>query len=249
MGRRRRPARKGRGRAMRPRSRKYSGVKLYKETKEGVPIIMPVGGGGIQNYRAKLTASLLDITNSIPNGATTSTYAAYRSLYERYAIVGVKYRFIPTNTSSDSGTRAADRVVYAPNRGTLTVVGSEDDIIRQDDCKFTNTNREFSIYVKYPKPVLFTQVGQGNMNQSDIPAAVPGAGANANIQAPSQKGLVWLSTRVNTFADASGNLTSAAHPDHCAADLHITSNNKTLTEPYQVYTMYKTVYFAFTNQD
>lgn len=235
-----------RGRVMRRPSKKYGGVKLYKETKEGQNLVMPGGGA---NLRVKLSANLTDITNTIPNGASVSTFAAYRSLYERYAIIGVKYRFIPTKTSSDSTTLQADRVVYAPNRGTLTVVGSEDDIIRQDDCKFTNTNREFSIYVKYPKPVLFEQVGQANSRQQDIPAAVPGAGVTANIQAPSRKGLTWFSTRVNTTLDASGNLFSAAQPDHVAADLHITCLNPTQSEAYQVYTVFKTIYFAFTNQD
>lgn len=228
------------------RSKKYSGVKLYKETCNAVSITMPGGG---QNLRAKLSANLTDITNTIPNGATVSTFAAYRSLYERYAIVGVKYRFIPTKTSSDSTTLSADRVVYAPNRGTLSAVAGEDDLIRQDDCKFTNTNREFSIYVKYPKPVLLTQVGEAGWNQQNIPGQQAGAGNQANMQAPSQRGLVWLSTRMNTTADASGNLTSAAQPDHAAADLHITCLNAAQTEPYTVYTMFKTVYFAFTNQD
>lgn len=237
---------RNRGRPMRRRSNKYSGVKLYKETKEGQAITMPGGGA---NLRSKLVCNITDITNTIPNGASVSTFAAYRSLYERYAIIGVKYRFIPTKTSSDSATLSADRVVYAPNRGTLTTVGSEDDIIRQDDCKFTNTNREFSIYVKYPKPVVFSQVGQGNMRQQDIPVQVAGAGATANMQAPTQKGLVWFSTRVNTTTDPSGNLFSAAQPDHVAADLHITCLNPTQSESYQVYTMFKTIYFAFTNQD
>lgn len=234
------------GRRMPRRSNKYSGVKLYKETKEGQAIYMPGGG---QPLRAKLTANLTDITNTIPNGASVSTFAAYKSLYERYAIIGVKFRFIPTKTSSDSTTLSADRVVYAPNRGTLTRVGTEDDIIRQDDCKFTNTNREFSIYVKYPKPILFETVGTANMLQADIPAPVAGAGAQANIQAPSRKGLTWLSTRMNSFPDASGNLVSPAQPDHAAADLVITSNNPGVSEAYQVYTVFKTVYFAFTNQD
>lgn len=245
MGRRRRGARKGRGRQMKARSKRFGGLKLYKETHPGVALTMPGGGN---NLRAKLYANFLDITNTIPNGAQVSTLAAYKSLYERYAIIGVKYRFIPTKTSSDSGTLSADRVVYAQNRGTLTTVAGEDDIVRQDDCKFTNTNREFSIYVKYPKPVLFTQVGGAGYLQQNIPAAVPGSGAAANMQAPSQRGLQWFSTRMNTTADASGNLIGA-HPDHIAADLHITCLNPGQAEPYQVYTVFKTVYFAFTNQD
>lgn len=246
MGRRRRVGRKIRSRPMRARSKKYSGVKFYKETKAGTPLIMPGGG---QNLRVKLSANITDITNTIPNGATVSTYAAYRSLYERYAIVGVKYRFIPTKTSSDSTTLSADRVVYAQNRGTLTAVAGEDDIIRQDDCKFTNTNREFSIYVKYPKPVQIVQVGDAGWNQANIPGQQAGSGPQANMQAPTTRGLVWFSTRMNTVADASGNLTSAAQPDHAAADLHITCMNPNEDDPYTVYTVFKTVYFAFTNQD
>lgn len=235
-----------RGRRMIRRSKKYAGVKLYKETCNAQTITMPGNGN---NLRAKLHCSLTDITNTIPNGATVSTFAAYRSLYERYAIIGVKYRFIPTRTSSDSTTLAADRVVYAHNRGTLSTVAGEDDLIRQDDCKFTNTNREFSIYVKYPKPVQLVQVGVAGMNQANIPGQQAGAGQQANMQAPSQKGLTWFSTRVNTFDDGSGNLVSAAHPDFAAADLHITCLNLAQADPYTVYTMFKTVYYAFTNQD
>lgn len=115
------------GRRIARRSNKYSGVKLYKETKAGQDIKMPGGGA---NLRVKLTANLLDISDTIPNGATVSTLRSYQSLYERYAIVGVKFRFIPNNTSSDSTTRSADRVVYAINRGTLGVVANESDIIR-----------------------------------------------------------------------------------------------------------------------
>lgn len=239
--------RRAAGRRMPRRSNRYSGAKLYKETKAGQLITMPGAGG---NLAVKLTANLLDITDTIPNGATVSTLRSYQSLYERYAILGVKFRFIPTNTSSDSTTLRADRVVYAVNRGTLGVVGSEADIIRQDDCKFTNTNREFTIYVKNPKPVMLQQIAPANEDQADFVTPVGGAGVNANLQAPSKKGLTWLSTRMRIQAAGPSDPTLvSAQPDHVGADLHITSLNPDQEGAYPVYTMFKTVYFAFKEQD
>lgn len=226
------------------RRSKYDGAKLYKETHAGVPVM--VGGTGVING-FKFSANFLDITNTIPTSATASTINAYRSLYERYAIIGVKFRFIPNLTVSSSTGQAADRVVYAINRSTQGTVTSELDLIRQPDCKFTNTNKEFSVYVKYPKPVLLEQIGTGGMLQHDIPGTTPGAGPGANVQFASQKGLTWLSIRMGINVDASGNLTGA-HPDHMGLDLFITSNNPTVPE-YQAYTMYKTIYFAFKEQE
>lgn len=239
--------RKAAGRRMPRRSNRYSGAKLYKETKAGELITMP---GHNTNYAIKLTANLLDITDTIPTGATVSTLRAYQSLYERYAILGVKFRFIPTNTSSDSTTLRADRVVYAINRGTLGVVGSEADIIRQDDCKFTNTNREFTIYVKNPKPVMLQQIAPANETQTDFVTPVGGAGLQANLQAPSKKGLTWLSTRLHIQPTSASDPTLvSAQPDHVGADLHIECLNPDQDDPYPVYTMFKTVYFAFKEQD
>jgi len=239
--------RRGVGRRMKARSNRYSGAKLYKETKAGQLITMPGGGN---NLAAKLTANLLDITDTAPTGATVSTLRSYQSLYERYAILGVKFRFIPTNTSSDSTTLRADRVVYAVNRGTLGVVGTEADIIRQDDCKFTNTNREFSIYVKYPKPCLVEQLIPSNETQTDFVTPVGGAGTSANLTAPSRRGLTWLSTRMHIQpAGPSDPTLVSAQPDHVGADLHITCLNPDQEGAYPVYTMFKTVYFAFKEQD
>lgn len=226
------------------RPSKYGGVKLYKETAVGKPILMPGGGN---NLRAKLTANLLDITDEAPQGATASTLRSYVSLYERYAIVGVKFRFIPTTTSTDSGTRAADRVCYAVNRGIVGEAIDENSLVRQNDCKFTNTTKEFTIYVKNPKPVLLEQISPAGGQQAGFVTPVAGNGVNANLQAPTRKGLTWLSTRM-AIAGAPGALVSA-QPDHVGADLHITCLNPAAAEPYQVYTMYKTVYYAFKEQD
>jgi len=244
----------GRGRRTKARFNRFAGVKLYKETKPGQQIIVPVDAAGNQaNLAIKLSANLLDITDTIPTGATVSTLRSYQSLYERYAILGVKFRFIPTNTSSDSTTRRADRVTYAVNRSTVGIVGSEDDIIRQDDCKFTNTNREFSIYVKYPKPVMLQEVGQANLIQNNFVGPTGGAGTSANLNVPTKRGLTWLSTRMRIQpAGPSDPTLVSAQPDHLGADVHITTLNNSGTgedEPYTVYTMFKTIYFAFTNQN
>jgi len=231
MGARRRP--NGRRMAAR-RPGKYSGMKLYKETCPALLVSLPAGGAGA---KLKLTTNIQDITNSVPPGATVGTLDSFKSLYSRYCIVGVKYRFIPTFTSSDSTTNPAARVVYAISRDPNGVVVSELDVIRQNDCKFTDTTKGFSLYIKNPEPVLYSTAGVSNQ----LPNLVTPGIANQVSASPSTKKWTWLPTRIDI--DNGG-----IHPDHVGADMFITPNTL-LANSTQVYTVFKTVYVAFKEQD
>lgn len=230
MGRRRPNGR----RMARSRPGKYSGMKLYKETCAAVVLSLPAGAGG---QPIKLTSNIQDITNAVPPGASVGTLDSFKSLYSRYCIVGVKYRFIPTFTSSDSTTNPAARVVYAISRDPNGVLNTELDIVRQNDCKFTDTTKGFSLYIKNPEPVLYSTAGASDQLPNTV---VPGI-ANQVSASPSTSKWTWLPTRIDV---ANGGI----HPDHVGADMFITPNTA-LGAITQVYTVFKTLYVAFKEQD
>lgn len=221
----------------------YNGMKFFKESKAGVDIVMPLGPSGtVTNLRIKLSASLEDISDN-PAFAAVGTKSAMKALFGRYCITGVKYTFIPRYTSSDSTGRAADRVIYAINRDPTSVVGDEETILRQNDCKFTNTSRKFTIYVKHPEPLIYS-TSAPDADRTPQQSPVPAVG-NQVVASPSTRRWTWLPTRVRP--DEAGQVPQA--PAHVGADVHITTNNSNLNLPYTVYTMFKTVYFAFKEQD
>lgn len=195
---------------------------------------------------------------------TVSPNTAIPALFGRYCITGVKWTFIPLNTQTDSGTRPADRVCYAINRDPQDLLVGEDDIIRQDDCKFTNSTRKFSVYVKHPKPVLAStanQMGPRGMDYTGYSAPVTGPPAGENNQVAFTTGdnkWIWLPTRTgrtSTGVDASGNpiafdpgYTSQALPDHVGLDFVATANSAP-TADYNMYNVYQTLYIALKEQD
>lgn len=221
----------------------YNAMKFFKETAKGKDITMPVDpAGGIANLGIKLTASLEDISNTAAF-QTVPTKSAIKTLFGRYCITGVKYTFIPRYTSSDTTGRASDRVLYAINRDPQSPApGSEEAVLRQNDCKFTNTSRKFTIYVKHPEPCVYSTASTADRTPQQGP--VP-ANTNQVVASPSTRKWTWLPTKV--IGNELEQVPQA--PDHVGADVFITCNNKTLTDPYVVYTMYKTVYFAFKEQD
>lgn len=221
----------------------YNAMKWFKESKKGVDIQMPLDPvtGRVGNLRIKLAANFEDISDTAVIGAI-GTKSAMRVLFGRYCITGVKFTFIPRFTSTDSTGRAADRVVYAINRDPTSAIGDEESVLRQNDAKFTNTSRKFTIYVKHPEPVVFSTSATANRRPDQAP--VP-QNVNQVVASPSTKRWTWLPTRI-IEADPENPL---QHPDHVGADVHITCNNTALEVPYTVYTMYKTVYFAFKEQD
>lgn len=229
--RRRRMMRKG-GKQM-----KYAGIKYYKETSVGIPINMPAAAGGVPATLAvKLDCSYLSINNQVPDGAAVGTRDSFTSLFSRYAIVGVKYKFIPTATVAGQGGNPADRVVYAINRDPNGVVNDEMDVVRQNDSKFTNTTRGFSIYVKNPEPILYSTAGASNQIPANAPAP---AQANQVAATPAVRKWTWLPTRLGQ---------SQVHPPHVGADLFIQGINAAAAA-YQAYTVFRTVYIAFKEQD
>lgn len=236
-----------RGKGRRPNS--YNSIKWFKETKKGVDITMPgsLDPAG-QNLRLKLTASFEDISD-VAAYATVPTKSAFKALFGRYCITGVKYTFIPkfSVTSAGVANQASDRVIYAINRDPNSQVGNEEQILRQNDAKFTNTSRKFTIYVKHPEPILYSTAGDANKTPSQMPVPTGGgAGATNQVSAlPSQRKWIWLPTRYG-YGDMG---TTQQAPDHVGADVHITCMNPQIEQPYVVYTMFKTVYFAFKEQD
>jgi len=217
---------------------KYGGIKYYKETAKPIAINMPAAVGGVPATLAqKLYANFSEISNDVPDGATVGTRDSFTSLYSRYAIVGVRFKFIPAATQSNQGFNPADRVSYAISRDPNGIVNDEMDVVRQNDSKFTNTTKGFSIYVKNPEPILYQTAGLSN-----VPATtgVPPVQTNQVAASISQRKWNWLPTRLG--------LDRQVHPDHVGADMFIQSLNAN-GPAYQAYTMFKTIYFAFKEQD
>jgi len=140
-------------------------------------------------------------------------------------------------SSPHSTTNPAARVVYAISRDPNGVVTGELDIIRQNDCKFTDTTKGFSIYIKSPEPVLYSTAGVSNLPPNQVAPSI----ANQVTASPSTKRWTWLPTRIDV---ANGGI----HPDHVGADMMITPNTS-LANSTQVYTVFKTIYVAFKEQD
>jgi len=209
-------------------------MKLYKETTTADPIVIPNGAGGIS---LKLFSNFTNITNAVPPGASVGTRDSFKSLYSRYCIVGVKHRFIPLFTSSDSTTNPAARVVYAISRDPNGVPQTELDIVRQNDCKFTDTTKGFSVYIKNPEPILYSTAGTA----SQLPNSVVPTIANQVSASPATRKWTWLPTRIDT---ANG----GQHPDHVGMDIYLTPNTA-LPNPTQVYNVFTTIYVAFKEQD
>lgn len=236
----------GRGRRMRARSSggRYGGIKLYKETTQDLPLTIRASTNIL-----KYSCALNDIDNShVPPGATVTPFAAYRSLYGRYCIVGMKLKFVPRFTVSSSGGTSALRVSYAVNRDPNFAPSSEIDIVRQVDAKMTNTNKGFTVYVKHPVPVMYIQSSaEANNNPSQAPA--PSQAGQASLYNDKWN---WLPTRSeNQAVDPSGNLfLSERLPAHVGVDMCVTDSSFVVgtTTPYIVYDVFKTVYYAFKHE-
>lgn len=230
-----------RGQRMNRRSNRYGGVKLYKETKQDEPFVL-TGQTNIQ----KFAASLIDIDDThIPPGSTCTPFAAYRSLYGRYCIVGMKLKFIPRYTVAAQGGAAAFRVSYAVNKDPNFMPNSEIDIVRQVDAKMTNTNRGFTVYVKHPVPIMY--VTADNLATHNIAQAVaPGQVRQASLYNDKWN---WLPTRVENQASPSDPFESGRLPEHVGVDVCITNPAWVAgTEDITVYDVFKTVYYAFKHE-
>lgn len=249
---RRRRGMKGRRMGFKGKQR-YHGVKYIKETINKGVLTMPAGGGA---FIEKFTCNLSEVSQTASFGGV-SPFAALRSLYGRYCITGVKWTFIPLATQSVAGQQNVDRVCFAINRDPQDVLVGEQDIIRQDDCKFTNTARKFSVYVKHPVPVIASTANQtGNIGLNPTQYNQPTGGNPAN-PLPNQIATtlggmkwIWLPTRTINQQDQQGNITSEQFPDHVGLDVVITSQQRVpLQDEYNVYTVYQTLYLAFKEQN
>lgn len=232
-----------RGRRMNRRSNKYGGVKLYKETTQDLPLVIRSSTNIL-----KYSCALNDIDNShIPPGATVTPFAAYRSLYGRYCIVGMKLKFVPRFTVAAAGGTSALRVSYAVNKDPNFDPSSEIDIVRQVDAKMTNTNRGFTVYVKHPVPVMYINSGDvANNNIAQAP--VPSQANQASLYNDKWN---WLPTRSENQFDPSGSIfISERFPAHVGVDLCVTDPSFVTgtTTPYTVYDVFKTVYYAFKHE-
>lgn len=235
------------------RSNRYHGLKFMKETilKGQVQVL-----AGQTTVVEKFACSFDDITTSSPY-LNVPTRTAIPALFGRYCIVGVKWTFIPIYTQASQGGVGAGRVCYAVNRDPQDLLTGESDIIRQDDCKFTNTTRKFSVYVKHPKPSIASTAVQmplaRGISPNQYPAPVGGAGtindqANQVAWTLGDNKWLWLPTRVQTYSDASGNLVTSQYPDHLGLDVVVTTPSAP-NEVTTYYNVYQTIYLALKEQD
>lgn len=222
--------------------------------------------GTAGRYVRKFVCGFSEISTN-PAYGTVSANSAIPALFGRYCITGVKWTFIPLNTQTTSGTRPADRVCYAINRDPQDQLTGENDIIRQDDCKFTNSTRKFSVYVKHPKPMLagtaVTNEGDdgappSGLSPTGYPNPTGGARGNQVAWTLGDNKWVWLPTRVVRIDPTSSNVevgasfdpgyTTNQYPDHVGLDFVATANG-TVDASYNMYNVYQTMYLALKEQD
>jgi len=247
---RKKQLRRGRGRKGGPLKRAvYHGMKFMKETILKSIVRVPVAAGP-NSVAIKFACSFNDISTNI-SYMNVPAITAIPALFGRYAITGVKWTFIPAYTQSvQAGGTPTSRVCYAINRDPQDVLTGESDIIRQDDCKFTNTTRKFSVYVKNPKPTLVSTAEQQNQNglgpqqyAGEVPGNQPGANQVAWTLADNK--WIWLPTRVLKSGDPP---TSDQYPDHVGLDFVMTTN-AAVEAAYDAYYVYQTLYLALKEQD
>ena len=180
---------------MRPKRKmnRYGGIRYIKETVKLTDLTMPAGGG---DFSGKYTCDFGDISQ-LPSYLAVNPRTAIQALYARYCITGVKYTFIPQWTTSGVGSLKANTVLYAINRDPQDTTNGERDLIRQNDCKFTNTNRKFTVYIKHPTPALAStavhlqQNPTAGYDSSQYPQPTGGA-ATPNQVATSLQGRKWI---------------------------------------------------------
>lgn len=233
---------------MKRRVNRYAGIRYIKETVKLDDLTMPAAGG---DFAGKFTCSFNDIS-TLTSYLSVNPRTAIQALYSRYAITGVKYTFIPQWTTAGVGSLKANTVLYAINRDPQDQTQLEKDLIRQNDCKFTNTNRKFSVYIKNPTPALAqTAVSlPGNPTSGysyDQYPTPTGGNTNPNQVAVSYQGRkwTWLPTRVDL--NQAGD--SPQWPEHFGLDVYVKSNNPATSDAYAVYTVYQTIYMALKEQD
>lgn len=228
---------------------KYHGLRYMKETILKSQVVV---NAGATTFTRKYACNFIDISNTA-NYLGVSPQTAIPALFGRYCITGVKWTFIPLYTQTTQGGAGAARVCYAINRDPQDQLTGESDIVRQDDCKFTNTTRKFSVYVKHPKPSIAATAQQMNPNGL-LPSqyAAPTVGNQRPNQVAFTTGdnkWIWLPTRTQQYDDPSGNPVSDQYPDHLGLDVVITSPIPIGEGGITYYNVYQTLYFALKEQD
>lgn len=227
---------------------KYAGIRYIKETMKLDDLDQ--SNDAVIGVAQKYHCSFTDISN-------TASYAgvgprnALKALYARYAITGVKYTFIPKYDQSSVGGAKASTVLYAINRDPQDTTIEEEDLIRQNDCKFTNSNRKFTVYIKNPTPALAmtaqTQLQGVGYLSTQYAEPVGLANANRNQVAVSFQGnkWTWLPTRVDVVAGE-----GTQHPDHYGLDVFLPPNPSLPADTRTpLYSVYQTIYMALKEQD
>lgn len=252
--RRRGAARRGRARA---KFSRYHGMKFMKETILKETLTMPAGAN--PSVVRKFVCDFSDIQQS-GAWAGVSAFSALRALYGRYCITGVKWTFIPVSTQAYTGGKLADRVCYAINRDPQDQLVNENDIIRQDDVKFTNSTRKFSVFVKHPKPMIaatanymLPQGAAQGLLPTQYNTPVGGAGGaeglpNQVMFTTGDNKWIWLPTRTDTYG-SNIPIGSDQYPDHVGLDVVITANTAQVEGEYSLYNVYQTLYLALKEQD
>lgn len=227
---------------------KYAGIRYIKETTKLDDIVQT---DSLLGKSLKYNCSFANVSN-VASFAGVGPLGAIKALYARYAITGVKWTFIPKYDTSSVGGAKASAVLYAINRDPQDTITGETDLIRQNDCKFTNSNRKFTVYVRNPTPFIAStanNVIQGTGTTDTQYKEPQGVGVPARNQvAVSYQGnkWTWLPTRV--FSD--GPLDAPQYPSHFGLDVHLAAN-ETLDHEVgtAMYSVYMTLYIALKEQD
>lgn len=211
--RRRKPAYRKRRLPMRryPRQNPYM-PKKFTETCYLQDIISPVSTASPNGY--VLNVKLNDLINP----------TALASVYQQYAITGVKLTYIPKyNTSridADEGIEIPT-MFYAENKINNSVPATAVELMQEDNVKLLRPYSRFSTYIAKPKPIL---------NQIDA--------QNSTTQVTVQTGTKWLTWLPMTEF--------GANISHQAARIVVPANNS--GSAFTLGTWYAKIYYLMKEQ-
>lgn len=230
---------------MKRKTNKYGGIRYIKETIR-LPDLDQTDSALDKDIKYK--CNFADISNLGSYGGV-GPKGAIKALYARYCITGVKWTFIPKYDQASIGGARASTVLYAINRDPQDTTSGEEDLIRQNDCKFTNSSRKFSVYVKHPAPsiAVTSQQNPYGVGYTSNQYAQPLGGANLPNQVAvgiNGNKWIWLPTRVPTLDEQKDQC-----PDHYGLDLSLAANSSLPHEGVPLYAVYQTMYLALKEQD
>lgn len=89
------------------------------------------------------------------------TVSDFTNLYDQYKITGVKLTFIPTSSEATVNSSGYLPTMYWATDNDDSSPPSETEIRQKNNVKMRRLNNPMSVYVKYPKCVIDTQLTGG----------------------------------------------------------------------------------------